>query len=311
MLRMSLMSDGVTAAEESGAGRYCIGCGYNLRGLLSDRCPECGLPIDTAEGSAIPWEGRKQIGNIRAFRRTCWESMFHPRRLARAVGFPVNSGSSRGFRLLVAVLASFPVGIAATIISVVEGWSAFFNYLMWPGLLAPPEVVIKSLPFGWDIVAIWMAGLTMRGVFPVGILIAVYLWTDVLGFWVRPRNWPVERRDRARAVSAYVCAPLSLMIFPTVLLLNACLLSDASGQQFDWIIGICVVLGCVVLGAIAMICFISSLRFISATTHCGWGRWMAAFVGLPVCWVLSALIGLGLLPMLLGLIRIMIQSVFS
>jgi hypothetical protein len=305
------MSDGVTAVEEAGAGRYCIGCGYNLRGLLSDRCPECGLPIDTAEGSAIPWEGRKEIGNIRAFRRTCWEAMFHPRRLARAVGFPVNSGYSRGFRLLVAVLASFPVGIAVTIISVVEGWSAFFNYLMWPGLLSQPQMVIGSLPFGWEIAAIWMAGVTTWGVLPLEILITIYLWTGILGLWVRPRHWPVERRNRATAVGAYVCAPLSLMIFPAVSLLIAYLLSNASGQQFDWIIGICIVLGFVVLVAIIVSYFVSSLRFISATTHCGWGRWVAAYVGLPVCWVLSAVIGLGLLPMLLGLIRIMIQSVFS
>ncbi len=24
-------------------GRHCAGCGYNLRGMTSERCPECGL----------------------------------------------------------------------------------------------------------------------------------------------------------------------------------------------------------------------------------------------------------------------------
>jgi hypothetical protein len=35
-----------TAAEYSGI--YCLGCYYDLRGLSSDRCPECGRPFDPA-----------------------------------------------------------------------------------------------------------------------------------------------------------------------------------------------------------------------------------------------------------------------
>jgi hypothetical protein len=35
-----------TAAEYSGI--YCLGCYYDLRGLSSGRCPECGRPFDPA-----------------------------------------------------------------------------------------------------------------------------------------------------------------------------------------------------------------------------------------------------------------------
>ena len=304
------MADQVIAVEESGAGRYCIGCGYNLRGLLSDRCPECGLPVDAANGSAIPWEGRKQLGLFRAFRRTCWEAMFHPRRLAGAVGFPVSPSSARGFRWIVTLLAALPLGILVTIISVLEGSSQFFGFLMWPGQSALPQSVSRVPTAGWEVAAVWLAGVVTWGIFPLGIFVTIYLWTGVLGFWVRPSDWPVERRDRATAVSAYACAPLALMFIPAIAQFVAYSLWDKDGEFYWRICLLCVGVEFASFLLIIPMYISSAVNMILATTHSGVRRW-SAWIGLPICGVLAALIGLGLLPAALGLVRIMIQSIMS
>ena len=41
----------------------CVACGYNLRGNISGRCPECGRPIDRrTEGERAPERIRRAVG---------------------------------------------------------------------------------------------------------------------------------------------------------------------------------------------------------------------------------------------------------
>jgi len=53
---------------------FCPQCNYNLRGIETRRCPECGLEFDPAKlrTSAIPWIHRQEIGWFRAYWRTAW-----------------------------------------------------------------------------------------------------------------------------------------------------------------------------------------------------------------------------------------------
>src|SRR4051812_29675363 len=63
----SASPDALTNADAlpADAGLFCLGCGYDLRGLSGDtaRCPECGLAIDRTVGGAsrIPWAHRARI----------------------------------------------------------------------------------------------------------------------------------------------------------------------------------------------------------------------------------------------------------
>src|ERR1044071_7129464 len=36
----------------------CPGCGYNLRGLSADTCPECGVPLHLSVAMNESWIGR-------------------------------------------------------------------------------------------------------------------------------------------------------------------------------------------------------------------------------------------------------------
>jgi len=68
----------MSSAQSAPAGPnlFCISCGYNQRGITTNRCPECGqdftaLPPST---SRLPWLHRRHLGLLRAYWRTGDES---------------------------------------------------------------------------------------------------------------------------------------------------------------------------------------------------------------------------------------------
>ena len=50
--------------DDPTVGRFCPDCGYDLRGISSDRCPECGHAVDPTSLaiSIIPWTHRRSLG---------------------------------------------------------------------------------------------------------------------------------------------------------------------------------------------------------------------------------------------------------
>jgi hypothetical protein len=54
--------------------RSCDGCGYDLRGIVEARCPECGLEFDPIAPPVanVPWFHRRSIGWLTALWRTFW-----------------------------------------------------------------------------------------------------------------------------------------------------------------------------------------------------------------------------------------------
>src|SRR5438105_8656859 len=57
------------AALPLDADLLCGHCSHNLRGVPSDRCPECGTRFDRSRllTSAVPWEARRVLGGFRAY----------------------------------------------------------------------------------------------------------------------------------------------------------------------------------------------------------------------------------------------------
>ena len=64
--------------------RLCERCGYDLRDLPQERCPECGLAFDAraAPTPRIPWLRRRRVGAVVAFWQTVLMATFSPRRFA-------------------------------------------------------------------------------------------------------------------------------------------------------------------------------------------------------------------------------------
>src|SRR2546421_11397401 len=76
---------------------FCPDCGYNLHGIASDRCPECGFALDRDQlaRSRIPWTHRRDIGRARAYLRTVWLVITTPRTIADEVARPVDFDDAR------------------------------------------------------------------------------------------------------------------------------------------------------------------------------------------------------------------------
>jgi hypothetical protein len=297
------VNDPVSSGVAGDAGRFCPDCGYDLRGIDSDRCPECGLGLHGAAGFAIPWSHRQEMGRARAFWRTVRLAAVHPKSLATAAGEPVEYAAAQRFRWLVVALASLPPIV-------------FFLIYVWRKrgtrfLSVAGNDLLSFLPWLADplreIALIWSAGATFAPVLPIGVVVMFFLATGAAGYWFRPGHLNVARQDRAVAISRYACAPLAWLPVPVAMagvavgLTATGFLADFPSPR-DWL----------VLGAPAALILVAgwrtSLVLLGRTTHCGAGRLAAAAVGLPLSWLLSAVIGLGVLPFLIGFIWIVIDG---
>lgn len=299
------MTEPVVSASDATVDRFCIGCGYNLRSLPSDRCPECGLLVEASAVAPIPWEARRHLGLIRAYWRTVFETTFHPTRLSRAIAFPVDAAAARRFARITALLAAIPPGIFLLAIFALNG-TAFLN--LWTP--APNGGIYQSGYFvpGWETLVLWSAGAMLRCTLPIGILITFLLAAGIGRHWVRSVNNSPIRHNRAKAVAAYVFAPFAWMFIP---------ISSAAGgyaawshaDHSTWMLCVLSFLIASVALSILLVTYIwNLLALISAATHCGWGRLVISVTGVAMCWVLSAIVGLGCFPMLVGLIYLMIDS---
>lgn len=86
-------------APDALAEASCPACAYPLRGLMADRCPECGLAFDrqSFQSSKIPWEHRRAIGGWRAYWLTVGMVMFRPGAVAAALDSPIYYRPARRF----------------------------------------------------------------------------------------------------------------------------------------------------------------------------------------------------------------------
>lgn len=92
--RASLLSSSPSALDV-----FCPKCIYNLRGIESERCPECGYSLaflKIAE-SQIPWVHRKQIGRFRAYWRTVWWATFRRHKFGEELTRPMSLPDARRF----------------------------------------------------------------------------------------------------------------------------------------------------------------------------------------------------------------------
>jgi hypothetical protein len=104
-----------------GPQRVCDRCGYDLRDLPEDRCPECGLPFDpgAAPTPRIPWLRRRGTAGPLAFWRTVAMATFSPRRFAAEFmrANRVSTVDARGFGrrcVALAVLSMVAVCLVAS-----------------------------------------------------------------------------------------------------------------------------------------------------------------------------------------------------
>jgi hypothetical protein len=283
---------------------YCPGCGYDLRGLSSGRCPECGLSIDTIHSGIIPWERRKGIGYFQSFARTLVTATFRPKHLARATGAPIDLRSARLFRWIVRALVFVPpASLFAFALSLHGGLRSL---IIIDSINGPARAFGPFL----EPLFLWTAGATFWPALPIGFAVSVILATGISHLFFIKQLDPV-RQNRAMAFSFYLCSPLGWIWIPCLAFAAAMVLSNS-----DWvgssmpIENLCTICGWAGSLSVLMILLmiLNSFRAVSTATQCGIVRCIEAGVGIIVQAIASCALGLLLLPVIVGLFRLMIDS---
>jgi hypothetical protein len=247
----------------------CPECSYDLRAITSEKCPECGLPIDRAALSVshIPWEHRKQIGCIRAYWRTHLIVLFRPSLFAEEMNRPLNYRDARLFRQTIVCLASLPlIGTAI----------GFYASRFGPRYLPTSDML------GW-----LLEGLTL-----VIALLSIWLFmfasTGVGSYFSHPKNMPVVRQNRAIAISFYGCAALSWVWLPATLLgMGRALLNQSNAlDDLPRRVAIPLIVGAIALSwAVLIAWWARTISLMRRSTHCSLPRTLAFAIFLPVSWL--------------------------
>ena len=257
----------------------CPDCGYDLRGLASDRCPECGLRIDRAADLSVtlPWAHRRTIGRGRAFVRTAAMATFRPRRLAANIARPVSWADAVAFRRATVALAAASAAVALTVIAFLPDADllapALYHPLVW-------WAELLAVPVTWA--GLWLALLTTAG---------------VASYWFHPRSISVAQQNRAVALSLYGCGPLALVPLAAALLVGVAVAAIADVRPHTaTLLGTSCGTGLAVVGLLVLgSWWHSTVLLLRHTTHCGVARQLCLAVGLPIAWaVLAAVFALGL-----------------
>lgn len=180
-------------------GLLCLGCGYDVRGLTSDRCPECGLSLAAlrAGGSNIPWAHRQSLGWFQAFWKTVWWVTRWPQRLPTETARPIHFRDSQSFRWIT-TLHAYGTVVVGSIASAV--WDPLYDWGttadLWLGLGLAQVVAL-----------VWLAGLP-----------------GLASYFFHPRRQALEQQNRAIALSYYgwgamAWLPLGLPFFVAGLVL--------------------------------------------------------------------------------------------
>jgi hypothetical protein len=274
---------------------HCGNCYYDLRGLTSDRCPECGLTIDATRGRFILWERRAKLGWMRTFRSTVLMATFYPWQLGRACVSPVDSRSAKVFRWYAVIQAWL-------LLSVIYLIAACQSDRL--GLQGGRYIQSDS-----DLAMLWGTGSDLLPILPIGLLITLILGTSIAPLF-HIRRLPPLRRNRAMAISYYACAPLAFVPFTCVALGLVLLFLFERWPTID---------ANFILWAATSTAWISSYLIMTAMWLIPWIamlsfgggnlRTLGVAIGQLVQWTIAVFVGLIFLPMAAGLLKTIYENI--
>ena len=260
----------------------CPSCSYNLRGLTSDRCPECGLALDAIRShtSQIPWVHRKKIGWYLAYWKTVWFVMTRRRQMSTETARPVSYSDAQKFRWLTILHAYLPI-LAATVLLYIYApatWTTPKSAFSW----APPGFMVGRL--SWPVLAfseVWPVALLH-----VGFLLWLVAGTGGPSYFFHPRDLPVHEQNRAVALSYYASAALAWTFLPVCLFLAPW---ASPGNREEWSIP-CTVLAWALLFVESAALYLDSMFLLARTVPGRAARLRLMGVLLPLLWLVLAVV---------------------
>jgi len=254
---------------------FCQTCGYNLRGLISSRCPECGTSIENIRDAKpqIPWMYRRTLGWFRAYWKTVFFVMFRQNRFADEMAKPVSFPESQRFRW---------VTVGMGMLGLVIGGS---GPLLTCGL---------SMEY---IVVIGLLGLVCGFLLLAGM-------TGAPSYLFHPKQVSVLQQNRAIGLSYYACGPLALLAIPAVAL--------AVGEYFGFdhppgglaiLLGVTIPMGLLAAWWLDLIHL--SRRLLSQRP----ARAVGVALIVPGLWFFVAVVCVGVVPGLIFALTIIVRTV--
>ncbi len=296
----------------------CPACGYDLRGIASERCPECGAAIDRVAVSRVPWVHRRAVGRMGAYWRTLCMATFRTATLAAEVRRPISVRDGQTFRWATLALAWPPLAVAAWwaagrvpwaegVRSALEYHLAVASSVGWP-INLPTD----ALPLGLTVP--WAVGVDTVGVAPLAVGGLLVLLTGVGSYLFRPARMPPRWRGRAVAISYFACAPLAATVVPVLaggLLAGENADFTATGPLWVWPRGFHLLLQIVLFGCPLLILagtWLATVRLMRSATLSGWPgtAWRAA--ALTALWAASAVLAFVGVPWVVGYARLMVGA---
>lgn len=208
---------------------YCPKCHYPLRHLTSNRCPECGLPLDfiDSQESRIPWVRTRGIGKVWGYVATTLCMMFAPKRIFREFYRPMSQVAARRYRWT--TLPIVFVALVAMLADVLAHRDILqFDYHPSPraGDLQNHDSPFEdTLPGDWAITLGWMPVIGSLIGLALGLFSAIFVFAMMPTTIVESSALPPALRRRARALSDFVAGALNF-IAVAVVAVYAALTSD-------------------------------------------------------------------------------------
>jgi len=280
-----------------GAGIVCPECGYDLQGITSERCPECGTQIDRASlaESRIPWENRRRIGRVRAYRRTVWLVIARLKDLAKEAARPVNYAAAQRFRWVTIGLVFLAIA-AMTAVTLSVDWPSdrkreLENFAS--AFALPPELQP------------WVPPLAFLGFF-----LSLVVATGVPSYFFHPRSLPVIQQNRAVALTYYVSGMLTWVAAMVVLLWAAVLAYSELDDATQRVLSTVSLVACMLLEISAFLLLVAwwwkSVALLRLTTRCGYLRQIALGATMVICVPLGVVLVIGM-PWLVGYVLVLLR----
>ena len=297
-------------------GIFCPQCGYDLRGIQSPRCPECGLELDRAKLAALrlPWalRGRSgRAGRIVAYLRTAWLLIRRPRVVAEVVAGPVDADAAREFaRVTMAIALLGPAVMAVFVYAMARtGMRGGPWYELTSGIVFRIDGISRASPqFPPHTIRAWTGWLLDVGMIPAA-WIGWWLFLRAAVGWLRwwfalpaqaDSSDAGERASRAAAVGNYAAAPFVLTPFSVFALASLAVLANVEWDAVGGGVALRMIRTAWWAAAIALpatqllAMVIVPLRMLRRATQCGAGRVIVAAIALPLGWaLLAALLAVG------------------
>jgi hypothetical protein len=256
---------------------YCPHCAYNLRGVESPQCPECGSVVDRTvlAQSILPWAQRKRLGWIRAY----WRTVFRSKNLLAEIGGNVSLTDARWFWAITVLHAWTPFVLATLALA--------FNAPQPSGGQLFPIMVTYALLMG-SAAAVWPVAIVA-----LGMLAWLAASTGAPSYFCHPQRLEMARQNNAVAISYYACAALAFVAPVSLLLAVAIWLSIKLDSDVLAIIAWAA--AGLFLVWVMLEVYMRTVRLVTSATRRGTNFLVGFGIALPAIWAfLFVLLGLGL-----------------